>query len=120
MNGSRVKPSPFALSDLPATILWATEYVLVGKRELIQRLRTEHDGHYDDVTGVVHVPPAPRNTDVKVRSKDIGKKTRVTIGERQDSSLVQATPQPVTITVSNRSGTSATAVHAIRPVFTKL
>ena len=38
---------------------------------------------------------------MKIQSKDVGKKTRIMIGERQDSSLVQAAPQPVTITVES-------------------
>lgn len=54
----------------------------------------------NQITGVIKVPPQPQQADTTVRTKDVGKKTRVTIGTRQSSSNVEA-PPPATIVVES-------------------
>jgi hypothetical protein len=100
VTGSHFKPSRETRNDLPADLYRAREWTLQGKRELLNRLRKEHDGHYEEITGVIKVPPQPQQADTTVRTKDVGKKTRVTIGTRQSSSNVEA-PPPATIVVES-------------------
>src|SRR5437867_13125645 len=52
VHGSKLKLSQETSIDLPAVLLRASEYVLEGKRELLQRLRKEHDGHYEELTEI--------------------------------------------------------------------
>lgn len=53
---------------LPLATLPAKEFRLNGPRDVLQRIR-EHNGHYDEIAGVVSVPPARRpvvpSTDAK-------------------------------------------------------
>jgi hypothetical protein len=101
VHGSHFKPSRDSLNDLPASVVGASEWTLRGKRELLQRLQRDHDGHLEEVTGVIKIPQGPDQTTAQVRSKDLGKKTRVTIGERQSNGWIKETPQPITITVDS-------------------
>jgi len=98
--GSRFKPSRDSLNDLPASVLGASEWVLSGKKELLQQIRRDHDGHLEEVTGVIKIPQGPDQTTGQVRSKDVGK-TRVTIGQRESTGWIKETPQPITIRVDS-------------------
>ena len=101
VQGSHFKPSLDTARDLPAKLAKATEWTLEGNRELLKQLRREHDGHYEELTGVVIIPPSPDGTAVDVRSKDIGPKTRVTIGTAQSGAEIQRSPQTVTFRVES-------------------
>lgn len=101
VHGSHFKPSRESLNDVPTVLLKASEYVLDGKRELLQRLRKDHDGHYEEVTGLAKIPPTFQRADTHVRSKDYGK-TRVTIGTREETKALLPTPElPVRILVDS-------------------
>jgi hypothetical protein len=100
VHGSHFKPSRESVSDVPTALLRASEYVLDGQRELLQRLKNDHDGHYEEVTGVAKIPPSFQHPDTQVRSKDIGK-TRVTIGTRQEKAYLPSPDQPVRIIVDS-------------------
>jgi hypothetical protein len=99
--GSHFKPARDSLLDLPATVTQATEWILEGKKELLRRLRGDHDGHYEEVTGIIKVPELPDGTEARVRSKDFGGKTRVTIGQSESSGYIKASPQPIRIRVES-------------------
>ena len=66
-----------ATMDVPApgagTVkeLKVKEFRLEGTKALLK----EHDGHQDEFTGVVYVP---RDKDVNVKGKQVGKRTRIT------------------------------------------
>src|SRR5712691_5188999 len=59
----------------------ASEFVMEGPKELLQQLRREHDGHQDEITGIAIVP-ASRTDDGNTQTKQLGKKTRITVGAR--------------------------------------
>ena len=66
-------------------VLWdrvgeGDQWSLEGNRDLLKRLRHDHDGHDEELTGVVIIPPSPDGTEVHVGSKGIGEKTRVSSG----------------------------------------
>jgi hypothetical protein len=79
--------------------LRASEYVLEGSKETLQALQKDHDGHYEEVTGMVKLPPEQPG-DVRVRQKELGPKTRVTVGTRT-TPVGQDAPIPVRIVVSS-------------------
>ena len=100
VHGSHFKPSRESLNDVPTSLMKASEYVLDGKRELLQRLKRDHDGHYEEVTGVAKIPPSFQHPQTQVRSKD-ARKTRVTIGTRQETAPLLTPEQPVRIIVDS-------------------
>jgi hypothetical protein len=81
-------------SDTTAAVeapLRASEYVLEGPKELLRTMRKDHDGHHEEVTGALKVPPA-KPSNVEVRQKELGPKTRVTLGVRQSAGEEIAAP----------------------------
>jgi hypothetical protein len=100
VHGSHFKPSRESVNDVPTALLKVSEYVLDGKRELLQRLKTDHDGHYEEVTGVAKIPPDFQHPQTQVRSKDVGK-TRITIGTRQETAYLPSPDKPVRIIVDS-------------------
>jgi hypothetical protein len=100
VHGSHFKPSRESANDVPTGLLKASEYVLDGKRELLQRLRKDHADHYEEVTGVAKIPPNFQHPQTQVRSKEVGK-TRITIGTRQETAYLPSPDQPVRIIVDS-------------------
>ena len=71
-------------SGVDAKALGASEYILEGPKELLQQLKTDHEGHEDEIAGIAIVPAG--NVDgVDTRSKPLGPKTRVTAGAGRPS-----------------------------------
>jgi hypothetical protein len=80
LRGSRLKIDRTA-SNAAVDSLGASEFVMEGAKELLQQMRREHDGHQDEITGIA-ILPASRTGDTNTESKQIGKKTRITVGAR--------------------------------------
>jgi hypothetical protein len=78
--------------------LRASEYVLEGSKELLRLMRKDHDGHHEEVTGTLKVPPG-KASDVHIQQKDLGPKTRVTVGVREAAG--ESAPAPVRLVVSS-------------------
>src|SRR5215470_11829351 len=57
--------------------LRASEYLLTGPKEMLRTLAKDHDGHYEELTGTLKLPPG-KPGDVQVREKELGPKTRIT------------------------------------------
>jgi hypothetical protein len=55
----------------------ASQFDLEGPKELLGQLKQFHDGHQDEITGIA-VIPASEPIDGEVKSKQIGKRTRIT------------------------------------------
>jgi hypothetical protein len=78
--------------------LRASEYVLEGSKELLRTIRKDHDGHHEEVTGTLKVPRTG-TSDVQIGQKDLGPKTRVTVGVR--AAAGDGAPVPVRLVVSS-------------------
>jgi len=78
--------------------LRASEYVLEGSKELLRTIRKDHDGHHEEVTGTLKLPPG-KTSDVHVRQKELGPKTRITVGVRESAG--EEIPVPVRLVVSS-------------------
>ena len=98
LYGNRLKIAGDNLSNrLVTDLLGTTEFVLDGPKETLRQLKSAHDGHQDQVTGIVVIPYS-RTEQTEVSTKEIGKKTRVTAGGKSPStdSLEPSTkPKPV-------------------------
>jgi hypothetical protein len=78
-------------------VLRASEFVLEGSKETLRAIQKDHDRHYLEVTGTLKLPAHPAG-DVQVRQKQLGTKTRVTVGTREAD---QEIPTPVRLLVSS-------------------
>jgi hypothetical protein len=77
--------------------LRTSEFVLEGPKELLRTIQKDHDGHYEEVTGTLKLPPSKPN--VLIRQKELGPKTRITVGTR--AAADPEAPAPVRLTVSS-------------------
>jgi hypothetical protein len=76
LHGKRFIPDlTMANTALVFRQLKVKELRLEGQAGLMKTLEKQHDGHQDEITGLVIVP---NNTDTRVQGKQIGKRTRVT------------------------------------------
>ena len=58
LHGTRLIPQS-AASDTSSDALRASEYVLDGSKAILELVRKEHNGHLDELTGIVQVPATP-------------------------------------------------------------
>jgi hypothetical protein len=73
-----------ATTRFTLSLLEASEFTLEGPKELMQQLARDHDGHQDEITGVVIVPGGrQREGDVTIR--EIDPRTRIIAGGRRPS-----------------------------------
>jgi hypothetical protein len=91
VRGGRFEPDHGANVDIPALLLGqifdsSSGVVLVGKRELLVQIRQQHDRHRDEITGVLLIPPkAAGSREVNVKTTQIGKRTRITAGTKNEN-----------------------------------
>ena len=82
------------------TALNASEFVLEGPRELMERLQQSHEGHFVEVSGTAIVPPSHFGTDRETSTKQVGP-ARVQIGARQESGPADDLAQPVRLKIES-------------------
>jgi hypothetical protein len=98
LRGSRLKIDR-TVSNAVADSLDASEFVLEGPKELLLQMRREHDGHQDEITGIA-ILPAGRTDEGRTETKQLGKKTRITVGTR--TTVGERTqPRPVRLKVKS-------------------
>ncbi len=99
IRGRRLHASALETSDSIFRTLRATDFALSGSKELLQQIKDQHDGHWDEVEGIVTVPPSTGSGSSTVTTKDIGK-TRVTVAGREEGkAYVQDPPKQLTLKV---------------------
>ena len=96
--GSRLKIDR-TVSNAVVDSLDASEFVLEGPKELLLQMRREHDGHQDEITGIA-ILPASRTDEGRTETKQLGKKTRITVGTRTTVGE-RAQPRPVRLKVTS-------------------
>ena len=85
LYGNRVKVAyGTAANDVLIDALDTKEFVLEGPKETLRQLKSAHDGHQDEFTGIVVIPYS-RTGQTDVATKELGKKTRVTAGTKSQS-----------------------------------
>lgn len=81
VHGRRLDPSVDSSDNGIVGLYPGTSFALKGNKELISQLRKQHDGHLEEVTGVV-VIPRTRADDALLGGRQVGDKTRITVGTR--------------------------------------
>jgi hypothetical protein len=61
----------------------ADEYVLEGPKELMRQLKANHNGHEEQISGIVTLPPED-DRDTLSTTKRVGKKTTITAHGSQE------------------------------------
>ena len=100
LHGTRLIPQS-AASDTSSDALRASEYVLDGSKAILELVRKEHNGHLDELTGIVQVPATPEAQREGVASRPLGKKGRITVGTRETSGGLRAEAHPVRLKVTS-------------------
>ena len=99
IRGNRLQLRALA-SDPQVDALRASEFILEGPRELMQQIRRAHGGHYDEIAGIVTVPPPPPGDSSEVSAKKLGP-VSVKMGSRSESSPVKEAPRPLRLKVAS-------------------
>ena len=97
IRGSRLVPM-LGTKNITADLLRASEFVLEGPKELLQTLRKMHDGHEEEIIGIVKPSPTRHPDDSDVQTRKLGDKTRVTFGTH-GSTVGEEAPGPVHLVV---------------------
>jgi hypothetical protein len=65
----------------------------------MQQIKDHHDGHFDEVEGIITVPPGTVGGSSTVTTKEFGK-TRVTVAGREEGKgYIQEPPRQLTLKV---------------------
>ncbi|HLG59580.1 MAG TPA: hypothetical protein VI485_29855 [Vicinamibacterales bacterium] len=99
ISSGRLKQPVFD-SDPQVTALNASEFILEGPRELMEQLRQEHNGHYDEISGIVSVPRSMTGGTSQVSTKKLGP-VSITQGGRNENSPVKEAPRPLRLKVAS-------------------
>jgi hypothetical protein len=97
IRGSRLVPER-GTKNIAADLLRASEFVLEGPKELLQTLRKMHDGHEEEIVGIVKPPATRHPDDSAVQTRKLGDKTRVTVGTHATTRSEEA-QEPVHLVV---------------------
>ena len=99
LRGTRLKIDRTA-SNAVVDSLGASEFVMEGSKELLQQIRREHDGHQDEITGIAIIP-ASQTDERNTETKQLGKKTRITVGARAGGDERAGGSRPVRLKVQS-------------------
>jgi hypothetical protein len=100
IHGTRFIPQS-SNSNTVSDAVNASEYILDGPKAVMQLIRKEHNGHLDEITGVVQLPATASAERVGVATTPVGKKGRITVGKRQQSGGFPPAPHPVRFKVES-------------------
>ena len=86
VRGKRLVLSSMSSRKGIIDLLNANELLLEGPKELLTQLRREHEDHDDEFTGIAIVPPSPDGSSTSDgQTKELGKKSKITLGVRESS-----------------------------------
>jgi len=92
IRSNRLKIDPnFSVSTVD--VLDAGDFSLEGPKELMRQVKAEHDDHYDEITGIVVLPPR-KDRDVVTSTKKAGPKTNVIVTGKNKSEEFDTPPEP--------------------------
>lgn len=82
VHGGALEPSVDSQNDEVLRLYPNSMFVLKGNRELLAQLRKHHDGHMEEVTGVVTLPQTLNEASI-VKEKRLTDRLTVTLGGRE-------------------------------------
>ena len=101
IRGKRLLLTDPTFNDNVADLLNADELLLEGSKDLMQQLHREHEGHDDELIGVAIIRPILDGTSTTdVKSKEVGKKGRITMGVSERSGPTASVRLPVRFKVT--------------------
>ena len=101
IRGRRLQVSDLHTRDSVFDSLRVSEFILEGPRELLRQIKDYHDGHNDQIEGIVTVPPPITGGSSTVTTKKFGK-ARVTLGGREEGkAYVEEPTKPLTLKVAS-------------------
>lgn len=86
VSGGRLEPSSKSTSRAVSATLAVPEYKLEGSRAMLRILREEHNGHLEEITGIVEVS-REREQRQGVFTTDLGKGGTIVVGRRERRSI---------------------------------
>ncbi len=99
LRGSVLELQQQGVAKYTASSQVASEYHLEGAKDLMQMLKSDHDGHFIEVTGVARIPPPTTDEQIDVKTTELGRAGRVTIGSRQQKGFLPTPPRPIRLVV---------------------
>ena len=100
VRGNRLHMPVSSAVDPQVEALRASEFILEGPRELMQQIRREHNGHYDEIAGIVTVPLSPSGDKSEVSTKKLGPLS-IKVGNRSENGPVREAPRPIRLKVAS-------------------
>lgn len=100
VRGSRLRVPSQAVVELPFRALRVREFVLEGPRDVLQQIRKEHNGHLEEIAGIVVVPPEPRQNGSSVTTRGVAG-GRVTVSAGRTETDPGEPQRPVTLRVES-------------------
>ena len=76
IRGTTLRPDR-SLYKVELDFVGASQFDLQGPKELLRNLLRDHDGHEEEITGIAIIPGS-RTVDGEIKSKELGKGTRIT------------------------------------------
>ena len=96
VRGKRLVLSSMSEREGIISLLNANELQLEGAKELLTQLRRQHENHDDELTGIAIVPPSPDGSSTSEgQTKEVGKKTRITMGVRESTGPTGNVRRPI-------------------------
>lgn len=92
IRGNRLKYDR-AFSASTVGVLEAKDFSLEGPKELLRQVKADHDNHYDEITGIVVLPPR-KDRNVVTSKKKFGPKTNVIITGKGEQEDLDTPPEP--------------------------
>jgi hypothetical protein len=100
VRGARLRIPAQAIIELPFRALRVREFVLEGPKELVQQIKREHDGHFDEIAGVVIVPPSPGRNEAPVTTREVAG-GRLTVGAERTGTNPGEPQRPVRLRIES-------------------
>jgi hypothetical protein len=97
IRGNRLKIDPEA-SGSAIDVIGARDYSLEGPKELMRFIKDEHDNHYEEVTGLVVLPPR-KDRNAVTSTKKAGPKTNIIVTGKGQKEDLDTPPEPVNQTL---------------------
>lgn len=91
IRGNRLKPDS-TFSGSTVGVLGAKDFALDGPKELLRVVKADHDNHYDEITGIVVLPPR-KDRNVVTSKKKVGPKTSVIVTGKGEQEELDTPPE---------------------------
>jgi hypothetical protein len=100
VRGNRLLISRWTSNEGIADVLNTDELIIEASKDMMRQLRKEHDGHDDELTGTAILQTPDDASTTHVGTTPVGKKGRITIGQRESQGGAGELRRPVRFRVT--------------------